>query len=62
MYRAVKLVETDKDFHRFVGRSSPDNPLVDYCMTRVTFEVSASCFAANMSVKQNAAKAVLEDF
>ena len=41
-------------------------------MTRVTFGVSASCFAANMSVKQNAfelasqyplaAKAVTEDF
>ncbi len=31
-------------------------PLVDYRMTRLTFGVSASSFAANMSVKQNATK------
>ena len=32
----------------------PDGPLVDYRMTRVTFGVSASSFAANMAMKQNA--------
>lgn len=54
MYRAVELADADRDYHRFVWRSSQDAPLIDYRMTNVTFEVSASSFAANMSVKQNA--------
>ena len=54
MYRAVKLAEADRDYHRFVWRSDPGNVLADYRMTRVTFGVSASSFAANMAVKQNA--------
>ena len=54
MYRAVELVNRDRDFHRFVWRSSPEQPLQDYRMTRLTFGVSASSFAANMAVKQNA--------
>ena len=54
MYRAVMLPESDRDFHRFVWRQSPDGPLQDYRMTRVTFGISASSFAANMAVKQNA--------
>ena len=53
MYRAVELTMPDRDLHRFVWRQSPDEPLQDYRMTRVTFGVSASSFAANMSVKQN---------
>ncbi len=55
MYRAVELVGSDRDFHCFVWRNTPDEPLADYRMTRVTFGVSASSFVANMSVKQNAA-------
>lgn len=72
MYRAVKLVKSDRDFHRFVWRSNQSETLKDYRMTRVTFGVSASSFAANMCVKQNAmdfatkyplaAKAVEESF
>ena len=54
MYRAVELSESDKDLHRFVWRSQPNESLKDYRMTRVTFGVSASSFAANMAVKQNA--------
>ena len=54
MYRAVRLSETDKDLHCFVWRSSPDQPLRDYRMTRVTFGVSASSFAVDMAVRQNA--------
>ena len=53
MYRAVELTKRDRNLHRFVWRSNPDTPLTDYCMTRVTFGVSASSFAANMAVKQN---------
>lgn len=54
MYRAVELTQSDRDFHRFVWRKDPGEPLQDYRMTRVTFGVSASSFAANMAVKQNA--------
>ena len=72
MYRAVVLTRDDRDLHRFVWRDSPDVPLQDYRMTRLTFGVSASSFRANMCVKQNAldcattypvaAKVVEEDF
>ena len=54
MYRAVELDPIDKDYHRFVWRSNPQSPLLDYRMNRLTFGVSASSFAANMSVLQNA--------
>ena len=54
MYRAVELVPPDRDLYRFVWRKGPDDPLLDYRMTRVMFGVSASSFAANMAVKQNA--------
>ena len=54
MYRAVELTPSDRDFHRFVWRNSPDETLRDFRMTRLTFGVSASSFLANMCVKQNA--------
>ena len=60
MYRAIELVELDRDLHRFVWRSDVDKPLEDYRMTRVTFGVSASSFIANMAVKQNSIDHALE--
>ena len=54
MHRAVLLMKSDKDLHRFLWRDSPAEPLKDYRMTRITFGVSASSFIANMCVKQNA--------
>jgi hypothetical protein len=54
MYRAIELVKSDRDWHRFVWRASPSETLKDYRMKRVTFGVSASSFIANMCVKQNA--------
>ena len=54
MYRAVALPESDRDMHRFVWRTSPNDHLKDYRMTRVTFGVSSSAFIANMCIKQNA--------
>ena len=54
MYRAIVLPCEDRDLHRFVWRERTDEPLRDYRMTRVTFGVSSSSFAANMAVKQNA--------
>ena len=54
MYRAVELTKSDRDLHRFVWRPDSSAPLRDYRMTRVTFGVSASSFAANMALRQNA--------
>ena len=54
MYRAVLLPLNDRDLHRFVWRRQPTEVLKDYRTTQVTFGVSSSSFAANMSVKQNA--------
>ena len=53
MYRAIRLVKPDKDLHRFVWREDAGKPLLDFRMTRVTFGVSASPFAAKMAVQQN---------
>ena len=53
MYRARELTHSDKDLHRFVWRHTPEEPPQDFRMTRVTFGVSASSYAANMSIKQN---------
>ena len=54
MYRAIELTPEDRDLHRFLWRQSPNQPLRDFRMTRITFGVSASSFVANMSIKQNA--------
>ena len=51
MYCAVLLPKTQRNLHHFVWREDPDRPLVDYKMTRLTFGVSASLFAANMAMK-----------
>ena len=39
MYRAIELDGADRDLHRFVWRSKPDDLLQDYRMTRVTFGI-----------------------
>ena len=54
VYRAVALIAADKDLHHFVWRSSQAETLRNYRMTRVTFGVSASSFAVNMSLLQSA--------
>ena len=54
MYRAILLHPDDRDLHRFVWRRECSQPLQDYRMTRLTFGVTSSSFAANMAVKQNA--------
>ena len=59
-HRAIELTPSDRDLHRFVWRSDPNSHLGDYRITRVTFGVSASSFAANMAVKQNALDFALE--
>ena len=54
MYREVKLSPQDKDLHRFIWRVSPDLPVQDYRMTRVTFGVSASPYLAVRTLQQTA--------
>ena len=54
MYRTVKLALSDRDLHRFVWRSNSTDSVQNYRMTRVTIGVSASSFAANLAVQQNA--------
>ena len=54
MYRAVLLPKTQRDLHRFVWRRNGRDELRDYRMTRLTFGVSGSSFAANMAIKRNA--------
>ena len=46
MYREVELAPQDRDLHRFLWRSSPDLPVTEYRMKRVTFGVSASPYLA----------------
>ena len=55
MYREVKLSSEDKDLHRFLWRASPNLPIQDYRMTRVTFGVSASPYLAVKTLQQTAA-------
>ena len=54
VYQAIKFALPDCSLHRFVWRGSPDEPFLDCWITKVTFGVSASSFATNMAVKQNA--------
>ena len=54
MYRAVLLPKDQRDLHRFVWRENGRGEVRDFRMTRLTFGVSASSFAANMAVKHNA--------
>ena len=55
MYREVELAETDRDLHRFLWRPTPQDVILDYRMTRVTFGVSASPYLAVRTLQQTAA-------
>ena len=55
MYREVELVAGDRDFHRFLWRSTPHQEIRDYRMTRVTFGISASPYLAVRTLQQTAA-------
>ena len=72
MYGTVLVPEHQRDLHWFVWRDDPQQPLKDYKMTRLTFCVSASPFAAIIAMRQNTmdhqrkyplpAQAVMNDF
>ena len=53
IYRAVLLPEHQRDLHQFMWRKDPQQLLRDYRMTRLTFGISASPFAAIMAMRQN---------
>ena len=53
MYREVFIPLSQRDLHRLVWRSRTNHPLHDFRITRLTFGVSVSSFAANMAMKQN---------
>ena len=56
MYLAIELVPSDRDFLCFIWRLEPSQTLKDYRMTRATLGFPATCFTANMALKQNAIK------
>jgi len=53
MYREVIIPEDQRDLHRFLWRGDRAQSIGEYRMTRLTFGVSASSFAANMALRQN---------
>ena len=54
MYQAVELAEENRDLHRFLWRTTPEEPINDYQMTRVTFGVSSSPYLAVGALQQTA--------
>ena len=54
MYREIELAEADRDLHRFLWRATPEDPVQDYRMKRVTFGVSASPYLAVRTLQQTA--------
>ena len=52
MYRAVELVEENRNLHRFLWRATPEEHINDYQMTRVTFGVSSSPYLAVRALQQ----------
>ena len=55
MYREILLSPPDKQLHRFLWRSQVDQPIVTYCMNRVTFGVASSPYVAVKTLQQAAA-------
>ncbi len=72
MFRQILIAEKDRDLHRFVFRSSPDEPVSDYRMKRLTFGVTSSPYLATETLRQvakdhysefpTAAEIVMTDF
>ena len=70
MYRQIGLDNPAQDFHRLIYRKSPDEPLLTFCMTRVTCGVTSSSFHAIRTLQDcaefcttpDAARAIKEDF
>ena len=54
MYREVLLSVPDRQLHRFLWRPTPDQPIQDLCMNRVTFGVTSSPYVAVRTLQQTA--------
>ena len=54
MYREILLAPPDQNFHRFLWRAQPDEPVSEYCMGRVTFGVTSSPYVAVQTLQQAA--------
>ena len=54
MFRAIELAPEDRDLHRIVWRSAPDQPISDFRMTHVMFGVSSSPHLAVRTLQQTA--------
>ena len=54
MYREIVLSPEDRDLHRFIWRSDPSQPWMDYQMQRVNFGVTASPYVAVKTFQQTA--------
>ena len=52
MYREILLAPSDQHFHRFFWRAQVDQPVLAYCMNRVTFGVSSSPYVAVQTLQQ----------
>ena len=52
MYREIVLDESDRQYHRFLWRADPGDPVADYKMNRVTFGVAASPYIAVRTLQQ----------
>lgn len=52
MFRMITLQPQERDFHRFVYQTSPDTPVMDAKMTRLTFGINCSPFLATAVLHQ----------
>ena len=50
MYRQIALDSCAKDFHRFLWRDSPEEPIKQYRMTRVIYGTASSAFHSTRSL------------
>lgn len=72
MYRQILVREEDQDYQRIVWRTSPNDPIIDYRLSTVTYGTSCAPYLAIKVLKQlakdegekypNAASVVARDF
>ena len=70
MYRQIALSHCAKDFHRILWRDSPEEPIKQYRMTRVTYGIASSAFhstrslveVANRCKDESLQKSIKQDF
>ena len=48
---ALSAWHQNRDYHRFLWRGKPTDPVTDYRMTRVTFGIAGAAFLATNSLR-----------